>query len=145
MPSTERFSGDDDFRSMKANYVKNQADSALKSGNARDAYIKYTECLNLVPQKYEQLHVIYSNRSLAYAKARKFELALTDAEKACELQPGWHKAWWRKAAALKALRRYNEALEALRTSYSYVSEKGSNNEEEYRRAVKVSDRFSEAN
>ena len=27
-------------RSMKANYVKNQADSALKSGNARDAYIK---------------------------------------------------------------------------------------------------------
>jgi len=25
---------------MKANYVKNQADSALKAGNARDAYIK---------------------------------------------------------------------------------------------------------
>ena len=68
------------------------------------------------------------------------------------------------SAALKALRQYNEvscdmflswrrttstsklwALEALRTSYSYMSEKGSSNEEEYRRAVKVSDRFSEAN
>ena len=78
---------------MKANYVKNQANSALKAGNARDAYIKwapgdfsvgdrkldeflptkprYTECLNLVPPKYEQLHVVYSNRSLAYAKVRK--------------------------------------------------------------------------
>mmetsp|Transcript_12510 Transcript_12510/g.57908 ORF Transcript_12510/g.57908 Transcript_12510/m.57908 type:complete len:722 (+) Transcript_12510:65-2230(+) len=136
MSSTERFSGDDDFRSMKANYVKNQADSALKAGNARDAYIKYTECLNLVPPKYEQLHVVYSNRSLAYAKARKFELALTDAQEACEVQPGWHKAWWRKAAALKALRRYNEALEAFKTSYGLVPEKSSINEEEYRRAVK---------
>lgn len=30
-------------------------------------------------------------------QACKFDLALLDAEKACEMKPGWNKAWWRKA------------------------------------------------
>jgi len=33
---------------------------------------------------------------------------LRDAEQACKLKADWDKAWWRKATALRGLKRYNE-------------------------------------
>ena len=47
----------------------------------------YTEAIDLDPEN----HILYSNRSAAFAKAEKYDLALTDAEKTMELKPDWAK------------------------------------------------------
>lgn len=45
-------------------------------------------------------HVLYSNRSGAYASLKDFSHALDDANKVTELKPDWAKGWTRKGAAL---------------------------------------------
>ena len=45
-------------------------------------------------------HVLYSNRSGAYASLKQFDKALEDATKTTELKPDWAKGWGRKGAAL---------------------------------------------
>lgn len=44
-------------------------------------------------------HVLYSNRSGAYASLKNFELALQDATKCTEIKPDWSKGWSRRGAA----------------------------------------------
>ncbi|KAK4922713.1 Hsp90 cochaperone, partial [Elasticomyces elasticus] len=62
-------------------------------------------------------HVLYSNRSGAYASLKKFDKALEDATKTTEIKPDWAKGWGRKGAALHgtgdlvgAVDAYEEAL-----------------------------------
>lgn len=64
----------------------------------------YTEALSL-----DESAVLYSNRSAAYLKAKRYILAIDDAEKAIELKPDWSKGYSRKATALCYLDRYEEA------------------------------------
>lgn len=45
-------------------------------------------------------HVLYSNRSAAYASKRDWTNALKDAEKTTEVKPDWPRGWGRKGAAL---------------------------------------------
>eukprot|EP00230_Micromonas_polaris_P012092 CAMPEP_0197132040 /NCGR_PEP_ID=MMETSP1390-20130617/23263_1 /TAXON_ID=38833 /ORGANISM="Micromonas sp., Strain CCMP2099" /LENGTH=711 /DNA_ID=CAMNT_0042574651 /DNA_START=46 /DNA_END=2181 /DNA_ORIENTATION=- len=115
-------------------YVKTQADAALKAGNYKDAYTKYSDCLNILPEGHKESVALYTNRSLAYAKANKFAEALQDAERACELNSGWAKAWWRKATALRSLQQYSQALDAFSQSYELVEDKAKSRNE-YQRAV----------
>ena len=57
-----------------------------------------------------QPHLLYSNRSAAQLHLRRFTEAFQDAEKATMLRPDWYKGFYRKAEALLALRRYEDAL-----------------------------------
>lgn len=57
-------------------------------------------------------HVLYSNRSAAYAKAGKFAEALEDAEQTIKLNPTWAKGYSRKGAAAAGLGDYMKAFEA---------------------------------
>lgn len=61
-------------------------------------------------------HVLYSNRSAAYAKADKFAQALEDAEKTVSLKPDWAKGHSRKASALAYLGRLDESIKAYETA-----------------------------
>lgn len=57
---------------------------------------KFTQAIELEPTN----HVLYSNRSGAYASLKKFDQALEDADKIVELKPDWAKGWGRKGTAL---------------------------------------------
>ena len=57
---------------------------------------KFTQAIEIEPLN----HVLYSNRSGAYASKKDFDQALQDANKTTEIKPNWAKGWSRKGSAL---------------------------------------------
>lgn len=72
---------------MQAEQLKRQGNSALQEGNMEEAIRLYSEAIRLDPDN----HILYSNRSAAYAKLQEYEKALEDAEKTVKLKPDWAK------------------------------------------------------
>ncbi|XP_061104317.1 LON peptidase N-terminal domain and RING finger protein 3-like isoform X2 [Conger conger] len=78
-------------------YAENKLEIALE---------KYNEGIAIDPRD----HLLFFDRSLINSSLKNNEAALTDAEMACKLQPYWLKGRLRKAQALTALRKTEEAL-----------------------------------
>lgn len=93
-----------------ADEQKEKADKAFKDGEFKDAVVYYTRALRYTPQNEKLL----SNRSAAYAKISKWQLALDDAVKAQDIEPKWSKIYFRKGQALRGLKRWQDALSAFR-------------------------------
>eukprot|EP00736_Rhodelphis_marinus_P013691 Rmarinus@m.7419 len=91
----------------KAAELKVQGNAALKSDPAKAVEL-YSEAIKLTPEN----HVLYSNRSAAYASLGKYAEALQDGNKTIELKPDWPKGYGRKGTALRFLGRLDEALES---------------------------------
>lgn len=89
------------------NALKEKGNKALAAGNFEEAIATYTEAIDLDPSN----HVLFSNRSAAYAKAGKYELALKDADQTIALNPTWAKGYSRKGSALSYMEKYMEAFE----------------------------------
>ncbi|KAI0000230.1 hypothetical protein F4779DRAFT_622554 [Xylariaceae sp. FL0662B] len=70
----------------------NKAISDKKFDEAIDAF---TKAIAIDPTN----HVLYSNRSAAYASKKDWAGALKDAEKTTEIKPDWPRGWGRKGAA----------------------------------------------
>ena len=70
---------------------------------------RFTSAIFYNPKEYRY----YGNRSLCYERLADFEIALSDSDKAIELRPDWPKAYFRRARALRGLKRFSEAEEAL--------------------------------
>jgi stress-induced-phosphoprotein 1 len=70
---------------------------------------KFSEAIALDPSN----HVLYSNRSGAYASLKNFDRALEDANKTTELKADWAKGWGRKGAALHGVGNLVDAVDAF--------------------------------
>ncbi|KDR14610.1 stress-induced-phosphoprotein 1 isoform X1 [Zootermopsis nevadensis] len=92
----------------KVTVLKDKGNAALQAGKFSDAIKYYTEAITLDDNN----HVLYSNRSAAYAKASKYHQALEDAEKTVQLKPDWGKGYSRKGSALAYLGRIDESIKA---------------------------------
>lgn len=88
-----------------------------QEGNKAFAEKNYQKALDLFTKALEidsQSHVIYSNRSAAYASSGMWGEALADAEEAIRLKPDWAKGYGRKGAALQGIGRHGEAAESYK-------------------------------
>lgn len=110
-----------------ADELKAKGNAALQSEKFDDAIKFYSEAINLDPKN----HILFSNRSAAYAKVKKYSESLQDAEKTIELKKDWPKGYSRKGAALELLNRYDEAIKVYEEGLKYDS-----NNEQLKEALK---------
>ncbi|KAG6451944.1 hypothetical protein O3G_MSEX007375 [Manduca sexta] len=92
----------------QVNQLKEKGNAALASGNYDEAIQCYTTAINLDPNN----HVLFSNRSAAYAKSGNYTAALKDAEQTVAINPTWSKGYSRMGSALAFLGRREEAIAA---------------------------------
>ncbi|KAI1187003.1 hypothetical protein F5B17DRAFT_340406 [Nemania serpens] len=79
-----------------ADELKTLGNNAMAAKNFDEAIDSFTKAIELAPEN----HVLYSNRSAAYASKKDWTNALKDAEKTTQIKPDWPRGWGRKGAAL---------------------------------------------
>ncbi|XP_065830517.1 tetratricopeptide repeat protein 28-like isoform X1 [Oscarella lobularis] len=86
-----------------------RSNEACQAGEFRAAIDMYTEAIALDLNN----HVLISNRSAAFVHIKKYQEALSDADKVVELKPDWAKGYYRRGIALHHLKRHTEAIVAF--------------------------------
>eukprot|EP01061_Rhynchopus_euleeides_P009792 TRINITY_DN19089_c0_g1_i2.p1 TRINITY_DN19089_c0_g1~~TRINITY_DN19089_c0_g1_i2.p1 ORF type:complete len:700 (+),score=316.69 TRINITY_DN19089_c0_g1_i2:67-2166(+) len=97
---------DPETQSMAESYKKD-GNKAFLAGRCDEAVAMFSMGLELTPGN----EVLWSNRSGAYTRLGKYDLALSDAEEAITLKPDWVRGYTRKAAALEGKGDIASALE----------------------------------
>ncbi|XP_072989022.1 hsp70-Hsp90 organizing protein-like [Typha latifolia] len=78
-----------------ADEAKAKGNAAFSAGRFDEAVGHFSDAIALAPAN----HVLFSNRSAAFASLHRYADALTDAEKTVELKPDWAKGYSRLGAA----------------------------------------------
>ncbi len=76
----------------KVDELKSKGNAALQAENYAEAVEYYSEAIDLDPSN----HILYSNRSAAYAKTGDYQSSLKDAEKTIQIKSDWPKGYSRK-------------------------------------------------
>lgn len=92
-----------------ADEFKAQGNAAFAAKDYQKAADLFTEAINASETPN---HVLYSNRSGAYASLKNYEKALEDADKTVEINPSWAKGYNRRGAALHGLGDLAKAVDA---------------------------------
>ncbi|KAL1887757.1 Hsp90 cochaperone [Sporothrix stenoceras] len=88
--------------------LKALGNKAIAAKNFDEAVEHFTAAIAVDPEN----HILYSNRSAAYASKRDWDHAFADAEKTTQLKPDWPKGWGRLGSALYGKRDLVKAYEA---------------------------------
>lgn len=104
--------------SNMADEFKRQGNEAFASKNYEVAIEAFTKAIELDPAN----HVLFSNRSAAYASVKKYAEAYDDAVTTTEIKPDWAKGWNRKGAASHGLGYLQEAQESYENALKYDPE-----------------------
>jgi len=91
-----------------AEEAKQAGTAAFKAGRFDDAVAHFTTAIEADPQS----HVLFSNRSAAYAKLEQYKASLLDANQCIKLAPTWAKGHSRRGAAYVGLRNWRQAIVA---------------------------------
>lgn len=78
-----------------ADALKAEGNKAFAAKDFITAADKFSQAIELDPSN----HVLYSNRSGAYASLKQWDKALEDAKKTTEIKPDWAKGWGRLGTA----------------------------------------------
>jgi len=101
--------------------LKNEGNAMLKDGDSEGAVVKYTKALELCKDDVPNTQILHSNRSAAYLKSGDMESALKDAEQCIEVGSEWPKGYSRKAAVLREMKRYEEAVKTAEEGLKFES------------------------
>lgn len=93
-----------------ADDAKAKGNAAFSAGNYEEAIKHFSEAIVLAPTN----HVLYSNRSAAYASLHKYNEALQDAKKTVEIKADWSKGYSRLGAAYVGLGKYDDAISSYK-------------------------------
>ncbi len=94
--------------------LKERGGEAYGRGDYNEAVRLYTEALGLDPSN----HLLYSNRSAAFAVLGEYSSALDDALATVQLKPEWEKGYSRLGLAYANLNRISEAKAAYQKGLS---------------------------
>lgn len=95
----------------EAHREKNEGSQAWSRGEYQKATDHFSNAINLGGNK-EFLKVLYSNRSAAFLKLNRADLALNDGNKCVELDSAWAKGYARKGDALYSQKKFTDAYNA---------------------------------
>ena len=93
---------------MSADELKAEGNKLFAAKDFTGAVEKFSAAIEAQPEN----HVLYSNRSGAYASLKNFDKALEDANKTTAIKPDWAKGWGRKGAALHGVGNLVDAVDA---------------------------------
>lgn len=82
---------------------KKAGDEAFKRGAYQEAVAAWTECLGVDPSLKAFNAKLYNNRATAFGKLRRHQEAVDDCGQAIALEPGYVKAFRRRAESLYAM------------------------------------------
>ncbi|KAJ7065384.1 hypothetical protein C8F01DRAFT_1053490 [Mycena amicta] len=108
--------------------TKDEGNNLFKSGKYAEAIRKYSTASVYAVQRppweqnglmREELSTVISNRSVAFLEAKDYISALADAELVIQLRRPWGKGHFRKAKALQALGRLEDASDALKLGLAF--------------------------
>ncbi|XP_077235476.1 stress-inducible protein [Tasmannia lanceolata] len=98
-----------------AEEAKAKGNAAFSAGRFEEAAGFFSDAIDLSPTN----HVLYSNRSAAYASLLRYSEALTDAQKTVDLKPDWSKGYSRLGAAHVGLGNLEDAIAAYKKGLEF--------------------------
>lgn len=110
----------------RAERLKKQANAKFNKGDIESARSLYGDAIGCIPQNHQQfsqgvkslLSMLYSNRAVTYFRDKMYKESLDDCVKAIDLDPLSEKSYIRKARALGALERHEDARASLEEAVS---------------------------